>query len=1422
MNGTSFTNAGTVNVSNGDSLRIGTTNFTNATSGTIAASGTNSEIYISGSWTNAGLISIASGAGLHLGGSFSWGSLGTVTNSGGTVFIEGTLDNTGHALDGSNFFAQAMLNGGTIHGGTVTPAGLAFTNSGALDGVTYKGTLALAAANSSVHIKNGLTALNAAGNGPGTINVTGSGATLNFDDTQIFDNATINVGGSPGTSSSISASDTTGSGTMLTFGPSLTINQVGNAGIFGAWIVNQGTINAGTAGASFGISPSTFTNQGTINATGNGANFSLGGTSFTNAGTVNVSNGDSLRIGATSFINASSGTIAASGTNSAIYISPSGSWSNSGLISITSGAGLHLGGSFSVGSLGTVTNSGGTVYIEGTFDNTGHSLDGSGFFGQAVLNGGTIHGGTITPAGLAFSSNSGTFDGVTYKGTLALTATDSSLHIKNGLTALNAAGNGRGSINVIGRLYFDDTQTINNATINVGGGGSIIANDTTFGGTTLTFGPNLTINQVNSAEIDSSGSGPSIVNQGTINANAAGAGFIISASSFTNQGTINATGNGGGLYLNGTSFTNAGIVNVSNGGWLQIQATNFTNAASGTIAASGTNTIISITSNGSWTNSGLISIASGAGLHLGGSFTAGSLGTVTNSGGTVFIEGTFDNTGHALDGSDFFGQAVLNGGTIHGGTVTPAGLAFSPTNSGTLDGVTYEGALTLTAISSSVHIKNGLTALDAAGNGPGTINVTGTNTRLFLDDTQTIDNATINIGGIGSPTISTADTTGTGGKTVTFGSNLTINAVGDGGGITTLGGPPSDSLVNQGTINVGTAGASFSISSGSFTNQGTINATGSSGASLTLSGTRFTNEGTIHVANGATVLAQVTTFTNLVGTTLTGGTYQVDAGSKLQLPGNSRIQTLDANVTLSGAGSAIVSNTASGQTSFDNTLQSIGADGELHLLNGRDFTTSNSITDGGLLDLGGITFTAAALAVTANGELSGFGAVAATLNNAGLIDAHGGVLTLQHGVANSGDMQIDAGADLVLDGAVTGSGLITFGSGAQTLSLANAALQGNNLSNVINDFGAGDKIDLTGISDATHVDFDYATNTMTVSGGAEGPITLHFDPSESFDGTVFQLSSDGGSGLYISEESNPCYCPGTLILTDLGERPVEQLAIGDRLITGAGRARPIKWIGRRSYSGRHILGRKDLLPICFKAGSLGEGLPRRDLWISPHHAMYLADVLIEARHLVNGVSVVQAAKVAQVEYFHIELDSHDVIVAEGALSESFVDDDSRMMFHNAHEYAELYPNERKARAIYCAPRLSDGDEVETARRRIDALAGLVTSEAAPAPAAVRGFVDQVRPDMVSGWVSLADRPDQPICVDVFAGGRFVGTAMADRYREDLKAAGIGRGRHGFALWLPAAIDPATITVRCSIADVTLPRSRNARASLKKARMKIAA
>ena len=180
--------------------------------------------------------------------------------------------------------------------------------------------------------------------------------------------------------------------------------------------------------------------------------------------------------------------------------------------------------------------------------------------------------------------------------------------------------------------------------------------------------------------------------------------------------------------------------------------------------------------------------------------------------------------------------------------------------------------------------------------------------------------------------------------------------------------------------------------------------------------------------------------------------------------------------------------------------------------------------------------------------------------------------------------------------------------------------------------------------------------------------------------------------------SPPCYCRGTLIRTVDGERAIEKLAAGDQVITRDGAAKPVRWIGRRSYGARMLAGRTHLLPVVFAAGSLGAGIPARTLRVSPMHAMFLDGLLVPAWHLVNGTTVVQDLDCRAVEYFHLELDEHDVIWADGALAETFLDDDSRFLFNNAAEYRPAGPGSREK--AFCAPRVEDGYALETIRDRV--------------------------------------------------------------------------------------------------------------------------
>ena len=154
----------------------------------------------------------------------------------------------------------------------------------------------------------------------------------------------------------------------------------------------------------------------------------------------------------------------------------------------------------------------------------------------------------------------------------------------------------------------------------------------------------------------------------------------------------------------------------------------------------------------------------------------------------------------------------------------------------------------------------------------------------------------------------------------------------------------------------------------------------------------------------------------------------------------------------------------------------------------------------------------------------------------------------------------------------------------------------------VNGGGGDDTVVFTTLAVEDAAFFDPNGDPLTIVNGAihtGGPVTVVW-----LGGTD---TLNGISSIQFTDatiEITPCYCPGTLIETPRGETAVEKLKIGDKVITMSGIARPIKWIGRRSYAGRFVMGRKDILPVCIKAGALADNVPKRDLWISPHHAMY--------------------------------------------------------------------------------------------------------------------------------------------------------------------------------------------------------------------------
>jgi Hint domain len=169
------------------------------------------------------------------------------------------------------------------------------------------------------------------------------------------------------------------------------------------------------------------------------------------------------------------------------------------------------------------------------------------------------------------------------------------------------------------------------------------------------------------------------------------------------------------------------------------------------------------------------------------------------------------------------------------------------------------------------------------------------------------------------------------------------------------------------------------------------------------------------------------------------------------------------------------------------------------------------------------------------------------------------------------------------------------------------------------------------------------------------------DGSADVSGSVFLTSEPT---LDTSSPWTACFVAGTRILTERGEVPVESLTAGERVLTAGGAARPVRWLGH-STRARMFADPIRELPIRIKASALGDNVPGRDLLLSPGHAMLIDGILVQCGALVNGTSVVrETAMPAVFSYYHVELDSHELLLAEGAPAESFLCGAEDMNFDN--------------------------------------------------------------------------------------------------------------------------------------------------------------
>jgi Hint domain len=168
--------------------------------------------------------------------------------------------------------------------------------------------------------------------------------------------------------------------------------------------------------------------------------------------------------------------------------------------------------------------------------------------------------------------------------------------------------------------------------------------------------------------------------------------------------------------------------------------------------------------------------------------------------------------------------------------------------------------------------------------------------------------------------------------------------------------------------------------------------------------------------------------------------------------------------------------------------------------------------------------------------------------------------------------------------------------------------------------------------------------------------------------------------------SGSCFLKGTKISTPFGDRPVQELQIGDEVQTLTGR-KTIKWIGYNTFTKEEGRAWQDsIMPIRVARFAIDEHTPRCDLYLSPLHCIFFNDALIPVMYLINEASIAQGtpSEMSALEYYHVELDTHEVIYAEGALVESY-DGWNRENFSNFVQYERLYGVERQSEMTPPAP-----------------------------------------------------------------------------------------------------------------------------------------
>lgn len=197
--------------------------------------------------------------------------------------------------------------------------------------------------------------------------------------------------------------------------------------------------------------------------------------------------------------------------------------------------------------------------------------------------------------------------------------------------------------------------------------------------------------------------------------------------------------------------------------------------------------------------------------------------------------------------------------------------------------------------------------------------------------------------------------------------------------------------------------------------------------------------------------------------------------------------------------------------------------------------------------------------------------------------------------------------------------------------------------------------------------------------GQDWPV-FTYDPIPTFSVVFMDQAPIAPPATYTANAATfngACFAPGTMIGTPGGDKPVEALRIGDEISNAQGGVVSVRWIG--VVSKPTAIAGLAMQAVRIEADAFGDNVPSADLIVTADHGMILDGLVINASALVNGstIAFIPLSELPnRLTYYHVETENHDVILANGAPAETFIDYVGREAFDNHAEYLDLYGCER--------------------------------------------------------------------------------------------------------------------------------------------------